>query len=95
VNLVGVTELQHLDGVAVYPVPSTDNVNFRFEQGSDDAIEITITDLTGKIIEVKNFPKAAAGSMLILDMSHYATGTYFYALRSGDKAGNGKLIITE
>ncbi|MDQ3108782.1 MAG: T9SS type A sorting domain-containing protein [Bacteroidota bacterium] len=95
VNLVGVAELNHLDGVSVYPVPSTEVVNFKFEQSSEEAITITISDISGKIIEVKKFPKAIAGSVFILEMSNYAAGTYFYSLKSGDKSGNGKLIITE
>jgi hypothetical protein len=93
-NLVGVAELNHLAGVSIYPVPSTDRVNFHFDQPIEEEIVITITDLSGKIIETKKLPKAVTGAIFTLDMSAYSAGTYFYSMKAGDKTGNGKLIIT-
>jgi archaellum component FlaG (FlaF/FlaG flagellin family) len=93
-NLVGVAELNHLDGVSIYPVPSTDNVTFHFDQAVNAEIVLTITDISGKVIEVKKLPKAAQDSAFTFDMSSYAAGTYFYNLLAGEKTGNGKLIIT-
>lgn len=94
-NLVGVAELNHLDGVSIYPVPSTDKITFHFDQPVNSEMVLTITDISGKIIEVKNLPHAAKDSSYTVDMSAYAAGTYFYSLLAGDKTGNGKLIITK
>lgn len=95
ITLVGITELDHLEGVSVYPVPSTDKVNFHFDQPVNAEIVLTITDISGKTIEVKQLPKAAQGAVFTFDMSAYAAGTYFYSMIAGDKVGNGKLVITE
>lgn len=94
-TLVGITELNHFAGVSIYPVPSTGNVHFLFDQEINEPIVITITDVSGQLIEIKNLPEAKAGAAYTMDMGKYAAGTYFYTLRAKDKQGNGKLIITE
>ncbi len=95
INLVGVVELNHLTGVSVYPVPSQEVVNFHFEQTLSTEIEITITDISGKIMETRKILGATAGSLVEIYLDGYASGTYFYSIKSGDKVGNGKLIVTE
>lgn len=91
-SFVGVPENQSLKGVSVYPVPSSEQVNFAFASHTDDAIVITVTDITGKTIEVKKFLPATAGTVLTLDISDYATGTYLYTIQSGNEFSNGKLL---
>ncbi|MCX6311319.1 MAG: T9SS type A sorting domain-containing protein [Bacteroidetes bacterium] len=94
-NLVGIEELNHFDGISVYPIPTSDKVNFHFAKGTNDAIIISITDLTGKIIEVRKFNGAISGSSISIDFSGYAVGSYLYSITSGDKSGNGKIIKTK
>jgi hypothetical protein len=94
-HLVGVEELNHLSGINVYPVPSTDQVNFHFENAIAEEIEITVTDVAGKVLDVEHLPNASAGSLYNLDLSSYPAGTYFYSVKSGTKTGNGKLVVTK
>jgi hypothetical protein len=46
--------------------------------------EVVITDLTGKVMM-----KTTSNTV---DISTFATGTYLYQLKSGNKVGSGKLI---
>jgi hypothetical protein len=45
---------------------------------------VIITDLTGKVMM-----KTTSNT---IDISTFATGTYLYQLKSGNKVGSGKLI---
>jgi len=94
-NLVGIEEVIQLAGVFIYPVPATDQVNFRFDIGVAEKIVITVTDITGKTIIVKQLPNATVGTIQQLDLNGFAAGTYFYSIRAGEKTGKGKLMVTE
>lgn len=88
---VGVEENSALQNVSVYPVPSNGQVNFSFAAPTNDAVVITITNITGKTIEVKKFAAAASGSVYSIDLGSYANGTYLYTIQSGNEFSNGKL----
>jgi hypothetical protein len=91
-TLVGVEELQPLEGISVYPVPAQEKITFAFETATDDAVVISITDISGKVIDVKKAGRAAAGTTITVDLDAYSPGTYFYTITSGTRQGNGKLI---
>jgi hypothetical protein len=91
-TFVNVPEHHSLQQVSVYPVPCGHQENFSFAAETNDAVVITVTDLTGKTIEVKKFPPAMAGTVLTLDLSNYAEGTYIYTIQSGKEFSTGKLI---
>ncbi|MEO5645197.1 MAG: T9SS type A sorting domain-containing protein [Bacteroidia bacterium] len=93
-TLVGISELNHFTGVSVYPVPSTDNVNFHFDVSTNAEVVLSVTDISGQLIETKKFANVPAGTILNLDLSNYAAGTYFYSLQSGNRNGKGKLSVT-
>ncbi|CAN5221535.1 hypothetical protein BH09BAC5_BH09BAC5_27340 [soil metagenome] len=94
ISLVGIDELNHLEGVSVYPVPSTDVINLRFDQALDENVVFTLTDISGNIIESRKFSNPVKGSIITVDLHNYANGTYFYSLESGSKKGNGKIVKT-
>lgn len=91
-TFVGVPENQSLQGISVYPVPTADKVNFSFASATNDAVVITVTDIIGKVTEVKKFMPALAGTVLTLDLSGYAEGTYLYSIQSGNEFSNGKFV---
>lgn len=95
INLVGINELNMLQGISIYPVPATDAVNLHFDQATEADLTITITDISGKTVEIRKVPKMNAGAVISLDLKDYASGTYFYSMICGEKTGNGKLILTK
>ncbi len=88
----GIHEMNQLDGISVFPVPSNEKVNFNFENATEDAVVITITDIYGNVVEAKKYAQTNAGSTIAVDLSCYANGTYFYNVQSGTKVKNGKLV---
>jgi hypothetical protein len=94
VTLVGIHEYTTLNGVHVYPVPSQENVNFTFDNGTDGTTEIIISDLSGKKVLSQQFSKLLPGSNVNMDLSALAEGAYVYTVRSGERTGTGKIILT-
>jgi hypothetical protein len=77
---LGIKDLEKLNASA-YPVPADDIITFVADVKD---FEVIITDLTGKVMM-----KTTSNTV---NISTFATGTYFYQLKSGNKVGSGKLI---
>jgi hypothetical protein len=77
---LGIKDLEKLNASA-YPVPADDIITFVADVKD---FEVIITDLTGKVMM-----KTTSNTV---NISTFATGTYLYQLRSGNKVGSGKLI---
>ena len=77
---LGIKDLEKLNASA-YPVPADDIITFVADVKD---FEVIITDLTGKVLM-----KTTSNTV---NISTFATGTYFYQLKSGNKVGSGKLI---
>ncbi|GAB4134635.1 MAG: hypothetical protein Fur0041_08080 [Bacteroidia bacterium] len=93
VNLVGVEEFVKLEGLDVYPVPAAEQVNFRFTNGTEDAVVLTITDIQGQLVDVIKLPRQMNGSTVSIDLTQYPAGTYFYQIQSGKQEAKGKMIV--
>jgi hypothetical protein len=77
---LGIKDLEKFNASA-YPVPAEDIITFVADAKD---FEVIITDLTGKVMM-----KTTSNT---IDISTFATGTYLYQLKSGNKVGSGKLI---
>jgi hypothetical protein len=77
---LGIKDLEKFNASA-YPVPAEDIITFVADVKD---FEVIITDLTGKVMM-----KTSSNTV---NISTFATGTYLYQLKSGNKVGSGKLI---
>ena len=83
VNPVSINELNN--DFEIYPNPSTGVYHLQFGEELNNA-EITITDISGKII----YQNTING---IIDISDNADGIYFLTIKSENKVFNSKLIL--
>lgn len=72
--------------VSVYPNPTSGLVNFDFSENK--VHNITITDITGKIIVIKNDPV----NNEIVDLSNYSEGIYFVSVKTDEQIITSKLV---
>lgn len=89
---VGVEEQNTIAGLNVYPVPSNDLLNFSFAEATKAPVTITLTDISGQVVDVVKFPAANNGSVFTVDVSRYASGVYAYSIQSGNAISQGKII---
>ena len=90
-STVGVKEnKQTLIELAVYPNPSSSNLNFVTE--SNEAKQVLIYDITGKLVEKQNF----IDGKLKLDVSNYNTGLYMYTVigNANQTLKSGKVTVS-
>ncbi len=90
IHLDGVLSLENpssdSDQIILYPNPADNTVNFSV---ADDVFELTIVDVSGKIIHTeKNMQQT-----FNLDISTYETGVYFVNLSGHRKNHTKKLIV--
>jgi hypothetical protein len=95
VNLVGINEYTPLSGVSIYPVPAKESVNFSFANTLSESTTISISDVTGRVVYNQQFSVIGSGSVISIDLSDFADGSYYYSIKSGDQSGNGKFIVAE
>ena len=92
-DLVGIN-IQLKDDVQVYPNPTTNKVNFSFNNTYGNDAIIQIFDITGKLIIDVVEPMDGRGTISIdLDGNDIMLpGSYFYRITSGNVSKSGKLI---
>jgi Secretion system C-terminal sorting domain len=78
------------------PNPFKDFTNVNFDMPSAAAVTITVTDVTGKLLAVKNVDAVRGANTVKINRSDVgATGIMFYTLTSGDFTATKKMIIVE
>jgi len=78
----------------IYPNPTSDYVNVKFENFNESNVEISIYDLNGKILLNKKFNSLSKGIQTItIPVSRLNSGTYIVSLKSKDGQFLNKLII--
>lgn len=91
-DVVGVDE-EGVINLQAFPNPFTDNTAIRFVSDKSREMNLVITDLSGKVVFMRNGYAAPGENMIFWNAaSNLASGTYVYQLRLDDKAYSGKLI---
>jgi hypothetical protein len=94
---VDVDQLAHPSAFRVlphYPQPASMSLSVPVILGSDDAVEFTVHDMLGRLVESRR-ERAAAGARITftLETSSLQPGIYFYRLRSGSEHQLRSFII--
>jgi photosystem II stability/assembly factor-like uncharacterized protein len=71
--------------VKLYPNPATSIVNIAAQL---DSYNVKVTDITGKVM----LNKAYSGVENTVDISSFATGVYFFEIKSGNKSETSKIM---
>lgn len=87
-----ILDIEQPDGqdnsVKLYPNPATDNVKLEITSGVDGAAQITVQDITGKTLSVRNIQIVNGVSRFDLDISDLTPGTYLIHISGSDLKTN-------
>ncbi len=90
-TLLAVEDATQLDGVSLYPNPSSSQVTIALPSNNLNQVDINVVNNQGQLIDtIKN---RAAGENIQMDVSNYAAGIYFVTINSGNSRTVKKLIV--
>ncbi len=88
-SFAGIDEAISTLGVNVFPVPSEDVVNIKFDNLDQTNYRIVLTDVNGKIV----LEKSGENNQVVLHKSDFNSGVYFYQLSVGSDVSVGKVVF--
>ena len=88
----GVLEYENDMSLSIYPVPSSDKVMCKFNLRYPSDVVLSLSDLTGKIVLLKDLKKRMGMVNEELDISELAAGVYMLQINAGAVSGNGRVI---
>ena len=91
---VGLDELAANLSLEVYPNPASNNVNASFSLENASNVEVSISDLSGKVVYTNNLGNVAAGTHKVnVPTSELSNGVYFYNVAVNNTIATEKLVI--
>lgn len=96
-TVTGVSSTDNIDVVAdltAFPNPATDQVSIAYNLKSNSDVNITLTDITGRVIENRLLENQSNGSHLVeFNTSRFADGIYLYNVRVANQNQTGKIVV--
>ena len=90
---VGTDEIAGLENFRVYPNPTQSDITINLDLTETIAAQLTLTDLSGKIISTQNLGQRTAGNHQIeLSMNDLAPGVYYVELTSDKGVATQKVV---
>lgn len=81
----------------VYPNPSSDEVNFRFNLNSNENVTFTVRDMSGRAVStlINDKLMLSGEHSVSLTTTDLPTGTYYYTIRAGKESHTQKFVIVK
>lgn len=81
-------------GVRAMPNPTNDVTLITFNLEGSSTVELTVRDITGKLVETMNLGNRAAGSNSVeLNVAAYEAGVYTYTLSANGRNVTNRLVV--
>src|SRR6218665_245930 len=88
----GISELHEKLQVSAYPNPFKNSFNLSVELHTASALNVSVYDLTGKIVEEKTVENAGIGTFRYTSGKQLTPGMYFVKVQAGSKQQTIKII---
>jgi hypothetical protein len=81
-------------GLSVYPNPANDEVNVAFNLTNEALVNVTVTDLAGKVVYTSNGENNVAGAHSIkINTSNFSNGVYMVNFKANNEVSTQKIVI--
>ena len=74
--VLGVNELSNIDGLSLYPNPTSGELNVSFNVSANEKMNFVVTDLLGKVVQTKEIQAANGANLVVLSTDNLASGMY-------------------
>lgn len=93
-GFVGVKELEISSGINIYPNPATDNLTIEFNSVTSGSTNISLMDITGKVIQIVTFEKETKNNTLNLPL-HIRNGIYLLKIENSNGSIVQKVVVNK
>lgn len=94
VNELAVGEISNeFTDVTLYPNPTDNEVNIRFNVMNDTKTTLVITDLSGKVVQERTVNALAGNNLVMMDTNELAPGMYFVTLNAGTVSQTLQFVV--
>jgi len=91
---IDVPEASNISSVSVYPNPASDNLNVEFNLNQNNEVNITLTDMIGKVIYQNNNKTATAGTVKYnINTGSVNAGMYLLSVQIGNEISTQKVVV--
>ncbi|HTF03013.1 MAG TPA: PKD domain-containing protein, partial [Bacteroidia bacterium] len=90
---VGINDPAVMQGVNVYPNPSSDVFNVNFGMAIGGNVTIELFDVQGKLLQSQNSENVVAGSVMTLNVANYESGMYLMRITTSVGVQTYKLNV--
>lgn len=81
-------------GLSVYPNPANDEVNVSFSLSNEALVNVTVTDLAGKVVYSSEAENNVAGAHSIkINSSNFSDGVYMVNFKANNEVSTQKIVI--
>jgi len=91
-NPVSVSDSKEVS-FSIFPVPANDQINIQFGDNATDITNLSITDISGRIIYSAEYNDVKPGQLHSINTSGYAEGLYFLKVISAENRSIQKILI--
>ena len=81
------------EGISVYPNPAEDVVNIAVKEVGNTSYNVTITDITGKVLFNNRLNNMLNNNAASINVSEFNKGMYFIMLTNEQGTSTQKLIV--
>jgi hypothetical protein len=79
--------------LSVYPNPASGYVSFKYDFANHAMATVRVTDISGRVILVKDFGKQSGQKEISVDISSLNNGMYYLELVTDDKRATSKFTV--
>lgn len=91
-EVVELIAAEPIASVNVFPNPTNDNVDVTFDASEEGTVQITVVDMTGRVVFNTMMPVISGFNKTSVEMSNFAPGFYTIVLNNGEKNISTKVM---
>lgn len=90
---LGLNEVESNIAMNVFPNPAVDNATVSFELNGEASVNVTVTDLAGKVVYTNNLGNVAGAQNVEINTASMANGVYMVNVEANGAVSTQKLVV--
>lgn len=92
--IIGISETEFdIEALSVFPNPADKDLNVRFSLNAAQRANLTVQDVTGKIVQSAEINGAEGSNLVMMNTSDLATGMYFLKVQVGGSQKTMQFVV--